>query len=57
MSIGGGRNHQINANITTIVEYSVFDSNGCDKYTARIGGGVHLSYNLHFTRASMVYKL
>ena len=57
VSIGGGRNHRINANITTIVEHSVFDSNGCDKYTARIGGGVHLSYNLHFTSASMVYKL
>jgi hypothetical protein len=60
VSIGGGRNHRINANITTIVKHSVFDSNGCtSKYynNTRIGGGIHLSYNLYFKSASMVYKL
>ena len=57
VSIGGGRNHRINANITTIVKDSEFVSNGCiNKYT-RIGGGIHLSFNLHFKSASMVYKL
>ena len=56
VNIGGGRKDQILANITTIVRYSVFDSNGCDKYT-RIGGGIHLSYYLDFESGGMVYKL
>ena len=57
VNIGGGRNHRISASITTTVKDSVFISNGCDKATTRIGGGLHLTYNLHYKSAGMVYKL
>ena len=58
VNVGGGRNLRISASITTTVKDSVFISNGCYKTTiTRIGGGLHLTYNLHYKSAGMVYKL
>ena len=55
VNIGRGRNSQISTKIIVTVKNSVFDSNGCNG--TRIGGGVHLAYNLNFKSVGVDYKL
>ena len=55
MKIGRGRIHQIDTKIIAIVRNSVFDSNGCN--STRLGGGIHLAYNLNFKSVSIYCKL
>ena len=55
MKIGRGRTHQIDTKIIAIIKNSVFDLNGCN--STRIGGGIHLAYNLNFKSVGINCKL
>ena len=55
MKIGRGRIHRTDTKIIAIVSNSVFDSNGCN--STRLGGGIHLAYNLNFKSVGIYCKL